>query len=40
MTQNLTKKSLEKMEMTKNFKKYTNDIINGYIYIEKIIIIF
>ena len=27
------------MKMTKNFKKYTKDIINGY-YVEKKIIIF
>ena len=28
------------MKMTKNFKKYTKDIINGYVYTEKKIIIF
>ena len=30
------KKILHKMKMTKNFKKYTKDTINGYVYVEKI----
>jgi hypothetical protein len=35
MTQNWTKKLLEKMKMTKNIKKYKKDIINGYVCREK-----
>ena len=35
MTQNWTKKITIKMKMTKNFKKIYKDIINGYVYVEK-----
>ena len=34
------KKILHKMKMTKNFKKYTKDTINDYVYVEKNIINF
>ena len=39
MTQNWTKKFTKKIKMPKNFKKYTKDIINGYAYVEKKIIV-
>ena len=35
MTQNQTKIITKKMKMTKNSKKCTKDIINGYVYLEK-----
>ena len=31
----LNKKNTTKMKMTKNFKKYTIDIINGYVYVKE-----
>ena len=36
MMQNWTKTITTKMKMTKNLKIYTKDIINGYVYVEKI----
>ena len=37
MTQNWTKKTTIKMNMAKIFKKkFKNDVINGYVYVEKI----
>jgi hypothetical protein len=36
MTQNWTKKLTTKMKMTKNFRKYTKDTINAYVYVENI----
>ena len=36
MTQNWTKKITKKMNIVKFFFKYTNDVINGYVYVEKI----
>ena len=35
MMQNWTKINTTKMKMTKISKKYTKDIINGYVYVEK-----
>ena len=36
MTHNWTKTITIKMNMAKNFKQYTKDVINGYVYVEKI----
>ena len=37
MTHNWTNTiTIKKMRMTKNFQKNTKDIINGYVYVEKI----
>ena len=36
MMQNWTKKFTTKMKMTKEFKKYKKDTINGYVYVEKL----
>ena len=34
MTQNWTKTITTKMKITKNFKKYTKDTINDYVYVK------
>ena len=39
MMQNLTKKILKKLKMKNNSKKYKKYTINGYVYVEKKIII-
>ena len=36
MMQNWTKQITTKMKMPKNFKKYSKDTINVYVYVEKI----
>ena len=36
MTQNWTKNITIKLNMAKNFKNYTKDVINGYVYVENI----
>ena len=36
MMQNWTKNITTKMKMAKNSRKYKKDIVNGYVYVEKL----